>query len=395
MKRTVGSVLLAVVLIASLGGTALGPAAGQATGSETTVNCTYPIEVTDATGATVSVAQEPEDVVVLAPSAAQVMWEIGAQDKVVGMPVRYYTEYLNGSTEKENVVGQKGQPETETIVGLDPDLVLAPNIISEDAVEKLRNADITVYRFAQAASVADVVEKTQLTGRLVGEYETAREVSARTQATLDAYRNATADEEQPKVLYALGGGYTAGSQTFIGDVIEAAGGENVASAANISGYDVISNEVIVDEDPDWIVVPSGGSVPSGPEINQTTAIQEDQVLQVNRNYMNQAGPRVTQPLQQMATAFHSDATADVTVDPASVSASVCDANAVTTTATETTTATATDTATDTTTIDGNVTFQSNQTMGTTTEPTTTSGPGFGVIGAITALVSAGVVARRR
>jgi iron complex transport system substrate-binding protein len=361
MHRSVAGVL-AIVLLAGLVGVAFGPAVAQSAGNETTVDCTYPIEVTDATGVTVNVTEEPERVVTLAPSASQVMWEIGAQEKVVGMPVRYYTEYLNGSTEKTNVVGQKGQPQIETIVGLEPDLVLAPNIISEDAVEKLRNANITVYRFSQAASVADVVEKTRLTGRLVGEYETAREVSARTQATLDAYRNATAGQKRPTVLYALGGGYTAGTETFIGDVIDAAGGENIAGAANISGYKPISKEVIVAENPDWIVVPAGGSVPSGPEINSTTAIKEDQILRVNRNFMNQPGPRVTQPLVTMATAFHPDATADVSVDPAIDSTPVCDANAV---------------------------------SGTATETTTTTGPGFGVIAAIVALVSAGVVGRRR
>ncbi|WP_136687299.1 PGF-CTERM-anchored ABC transporter substrate-binding protein [Halorhabdus amylolytica] len=382
MRRTAVGVLAAVVLIAGLVGAGLGPAAGQPDGSPTTVDCAYPIEVTDANGATVTVEEEPEDVVVLAPSAAQVMWEIGAQDKVVGMPVRYHTEYLDGSTDKENVVNEQGQPQIERIVGLKPDLVLAPNVVSEDAVEKLRNAGLTVYRFEQAASIADVVEKTHLTGRLVGEYDAAREVGARTQATLEAYRAATEDEQRPTVLYTLGGGYTAGSETFIGDVIDAAGGENVATAANISEYDIINTEVIVNEDPDWIVVPSGVEVPSGPEINRTTAIQEGQVLRVERNFMHQPGPRVVQPLETMATAFHPETTTNVTVDPSSVSSPVCDREATTETVAGRTT-------------DESVTLETNQTFGTATDTTSTSGPGFGVVTAILALVGVGALARSR
>ncbi|QGN07291.1 PGF-CTERM sorting domain-containing protein [Halorhabdus sp. CBA1104] len=388
MKRTIGSVLLAVVLLASLGGVAFGPVAGQAGGNETTANCTYPIEVTDANGATVTIEEEPERVVTLAPSASQVMWEIGAQEKVVGMPVNPYTSYLDGSAQKQNVVGQEGQPQTETIIGLEPDLVLAPNIVSEDAVAQLRNAGLTVYRFDQAASISDVVEKTRLTGRLVGEYDTAREISARTEATLRAYRNATSGAERPTVLYAMGGGYTAGPQTFIGDVIDAAGGENVAAAANISEYGIISNEIVVQQDPDWIVVPEGRSVPSGPDINGTTAIQEEQVLFVDNNFISQPGPRVTQPLEPMAEAFHPDGTAAISVDPASVSTPTCEADV-------TPTATATATATETLDMDGTVTLKSNQTMGTTTDTTTTSGPGFGVIASIVALLGAGTAARRR
>ncbi|WP_135663435.1 PGF-CTERM-anchored ABC transporter substrate-binding protein [Halorhabdus rudnickae] len=384
MTRTTLGALTAVVLVLGLLGATLAPVAGQTPENETAVDCSFPIEVTDANGATVTVTEEPDDVVVLAPSAAQVMWEIGAQAKVVGMPVRYHTEYLERSTEKTNVVGEKGQPQIETIVGLEPDLVLAPNVVSEDAVEQLRNAGLTVYRFKQAASIADVIEKTRLTGRLVGEYDTAREVSARTQATLDAYRNATAGQDRPTVLYTLGGGYTAGPETFIGDVIDAAGGENVAAAANISEYDVISNEVIVNQDPDWIVVPSGVDVPSGSGINGTTAVQEGQVLRVDRNFMHQAGPRVTHPLEAMATTFHPDA-ADVSVDSASVRSPVCDADAVT----------PTEPATETTTTEESVTLETNQTFGTTTDTTATSGPGFGVVAAMLALLAAGAFLRDR
>ena len=392
MRRTVAGGVLAVVLFVGLIGVAFSPVAGQTGGNET-VNCTYPIEVTDANGATVTIAEEPERVVTLAPSASQVMWEIGAQEKVVGMPVNAYTGYLDGSAEKKNVVGEEGQPLREQIIKQKPDLVLAPSIISEDAVEALRNDGLTVYRFEGASSITDVVEKTRLTGRLVGAYDTASEVSARTQATLDAYRTATEGEERPKVLYAMGGGYTAGSQTFIGDVIDAAGGENIAAAANISAYGVISNEIIVQQDPDWIVVPEGRSVPSGSDINGTTAIQQDQVLFVDNNFISQPGPRVTQPLATMAEAFHADATADVSVDPASVSSPICAADAVTPTATAT--ETATQTTTETLDVDGTVTLNSNQTMGTTTDTTTTSGPGFGVIVAIVALFGAGTIARRR
>jgi len=340
MARTAVGVLLAVALLAGLLGVAFGPAAGQSAGNGTTVDCTYPITVTDASGATVTVAEEPADVVVLAPSAAQVMWEIGAEEKVVGMPVRYYTEYLNGSTAKANVVNEQGQPQIEKVLDLEPDLVLAPNVVSQDAVDQLRSVGLTVYRYEQASSIADVIGKTRLTGRLVGACDTAQKVSNQTQSTFETYRNTASEGNKPTVYYAMGGGYTAGPETFIGDVIAAAGGENIATAANISEYDIINTEVIVREDPDWIVVPSGIEPPSGPELNETTAIREGQVLRVDRNFMNQPGPRVTRPLEKMATAFERTATQS-------------------------------------------------------TETTTTDGPGFGVVAAVLALAGAGLVARRQ
>jgi len=359
MSRVAYGVVAAMVLLAGLFGAGLGPAVGQPVTNETTVDCTYPITVSDATGADVTVSEEPQRVVVLAPSAAQVMWEIGAEEKIVGMPVKFYTQYLNGSTEKTNVVGEQGTPQVETIIGLEPDLVLAPNIISQDAVEQLRGANVTVYRFESATSIEDVVEKTRLTGRLVGAYDTAQQVSARTAATLSAYQRATANEERPTVYYAMGGGYTAGTETFVGDVIHAAGGQNIASAANISTYKPISTEVVVEQNPDWIVLPRGAPAPSGPAINETTAIQQDQILRVDANSISQPGPRVTQPLETIAAALHPNAAGNVSVDPSTVSAPICAADV------------------------------------STTPVTTTSGPGVGAIGALVAIFGAEFLRKQR
>jgi len=406
MSRTIAGVLAVLLVVGGVAGVALSPAAGQAATHESTVNCSFPITVTDANGANVTVSERPERVVTLAPSASQVVWELGAQDSVVGMPVNQYTSYLNGSSEKTNVVTDNGQPQIETIIGLEPDLVLAPNIISSDAVEQLRDAGVTVYRFESASSIGDVVEKTRLTGRLLGTYETATDVSARTQAAVEAYRNATTGAERPTVYYAMGGGFTAGPQTFIGDVIDAAGADNVASAANISTYDTISTEVVVEENPDWIVVSGQSPIPSDPALSNTTAIQENQTVRVDANFISQPGPRVTQPLRTLATAFHPEAAADVTADPSTVSAPVCAADAMEPTTTESASDTTTDSTTETTemttdsttesTTAGTVTLETNQTMDQATEQTTTAtGPGFGIVAALIALVGAGTVTRRQ
>lgn len=361
MSQTLERFIAVLVMLALVAGLAVTPAVGQPGGNASADNCSFPVTVTDDTGQNVTIGQEPQRVVVLAPSAAQVMWEIDADQKVVGMPVQYHTEYLNGSTEKTNVVTETGQPQIETIIDQEPDLVLAPNIVKAEAIEQLRASNLTVYRFARARSIEDVVAKTQLTGRLVGNYDQARTVSARTLATRNAYRNATAGVDRPTVYYAMGGGYTAGPDTFIGDVIEAAGGENVASAADIQEYGQINTEIISEENPEWIVVPSGTPVPSGPAINATTAVQEGQVLRVDANYVSQPGPRVVNPLETMATAFHPNATEDVAVNSSQVSTPECEAYGI---------------------------DQSDS------EGSSASGPGFGVVTGLVALLGAGLLARR-
>lgn len=308
MKRVAIALLVVLAGVASVG---VAPTAADGTSgtasvgtASTAVSCEFPVTVEDASGTEVTVAEEPERVVALQPSAAQTLWEIGAQDKVVGAPVGPYTDYLEGIEEKTSVAGVSLTVQQSKVVNLSADLVLAPNITKNATIESLRNAGQKVYHFRKAKSLDDVYAKTELTGRLVGEFEGAANRTAEMKATVNAIEDAVADEEEPAVFYSLGGSYTAGTQTFIHELITAAGAKNVAAEAGISDYKPISQETILEQNPEWVVIPEGRSLPKNDAFNSTTAVQENQIVRVNADYLNQAGPRNTIPLQKMAEAFH-------------------------------------------------------------------------------------------
>jgi iron complex transport system substrate-binding protein len=331
--------------------------------------------VTDATGETVTIEEEPERVVAIAPSAAQTTWAVGAEDKIVGMPVGYTTAYLNGSQDRTNVYTSDFTVITEEVVGLEPDLVLAANINDNDTVQNLRDSGLTVVKFEQALSIDGVAAKTRLTGRLLGSCEQAAQVNERMNATVEEVRSAAESRERQSVYYAMGGGWTAGPNTFIGDVIATAGGDNIASAAEIQTYGQISEEVVVAENPDWIVTTSERNIPYSAALNSTTAVQEGQIVVVNGNYLSQPGPRITDPLTKINDAFE---------------AATDSSETTTTTVDEETTTSSEETGTETT-----------ASAGTTTEDTESDdtgsgfGPGVGAVGAIVAIVAAVLVGRRR
>ncbi|WP_276247467.1 PGF-CTERM-anchored ABC transporter substrate-binding protein [Haladaptatus sp. YSMS36] len=326
-------------------------------------NCSFPFTATDATGTEVTVDGELESVVALQPSAAQTMWEIGAEEKVVGMPVNSYTSSLEGVHARENVVNEdQFSVNVEKVVALDPDLVLAPNIVPDETVSKLREAGLTVYKFEAAASLDAVYEKTLLTGNLVGACEGATERVDAMKGQVAIVENATEGEDEPRVLY-LTGGFTAGNGTFIHSLIERAGGQNVAAEAGITGYAQISDEVVAEQDPEFIVVDTGVPEPRVPEqapYTETTAVKQGQIVTLDANELNQPAPRVVNPLAEMAKAFHPEAYAAANI-------------------TETATATQT---------------EANETTENSTE-TNADGPGFGVTAAVVALVAATLFALRR
>ena len=90
-------------------------------------------------------------------------------------------------------------------------------------------------------------------------------------------------------------------------MIERAGATNAAATGNIDGWGQISSEVLVAENPDWLIINRGSSVPAGPGYNATTAVQENQTVAVNPNHLNRPGPRVVYAIQTMTETFHPEA----------------------------------------------------------------------------------------
>ena len=317
----------AVVLIGAVGPAAAGVGTAGATAETATdatasaavqqPNCSFPTTATDATGTDVTVEAEPESVVTLSPSAAQTMWEIGAREKVVGLT--QYATYLDGAESRTNVSGAGRQyVNVEAVVGLEPDLVLAPNVVSNETVESLRSAGLTVFKFGFAGSIEDVTGKTRLTGGLVGACDAANRTADAMETRVETIRETVGNESTPRTLYLLGGGFVAGNNTFIGSVIEAAGGENLAASAGIEGYKEISDEVVAQRDPEWLVVSSPAVVPDGAPWADTTAVQRNRTVVVNNSYINEPAPRVVLPLTAIARQLHPDAMAAANLTNAAI-----------------------------------------------------------------------------
>lgn len=378
--RRAFTVAIAALLVLAAGVVPVSAASGTAGAAQ--ADCSFPVTSTDATGTEVTIEERPERITTLSPSAAQTMWELGAESQVVG--VTQYASYLDGAGSRTNVSGA-GQSfiSVESVVSTEADLVIAPNVVPNSTVEQLREAGQTVYKMEFATSVEDVIRKTELFGELTGNCEAASETAASMRERISTVREAVENSDRPGVFVSQGGGWTAGSGTFIGNMVELAGGSNVAADANISGYGQISEEVIVTQDPEWIVqIGQFGGYPQTEAYNGTYAVRNDQILTVTSENVSQPAPRVVNAVVKMAEAFHPEAYAE--------------ANATTTTVETTTTA---DTATDLTTTAPTEETATEAPMQeeTTTATDESSGgvPGFGVPAAVVALAGAALLARRR
>ena len=378
-------VTVGVAPAALAGGVDAGTSAVQADDVCAEGEASFPVTSEDATNTTVEIPEEPERIVTLNPSAAQTLWEFGAQDKVVG--VSQFAAYLDGAEEKANVsTSTFAQYNAERIVSLETDLVLAPNTIPDQEVDRLRRAGLTVYKFETATSIEDIRQKTLLMGALVGECQAARETNRWVDQNLESVDAAVDGREEVRTMY-VSFGSTVGADTFIHGMIESSGATNVVADAGQSGFiRQVNAELVAQQDPEYFVVTRPNpSFASQAPYNSTTAVEEGNYAVVNVNYLSQPAPRsVVYAVRNMTESFHSEAYGPEDY----VSREEAAAADPTTTTTTTTTNAATTTTTTTTTT-------TNAATTTTTVEDGQGQPGLGVLAAVVGLLGALFLLRRR
>jgi ABC-type Fe3+-hydroxamate transport system substrate-binding protein len=188
------------------------------------------VRLTDATGATVSLAATPRRIVSLVPSTTETVFELGAGDRVVG--VTRYCVRPDGARRQARVVGGTKSPRLETIRELDPDLILANQEENrEEDVQALRQVAPVYVAFPRdvPAAIAEILKLGILTGREA----VARRMCLELAESLQRLREARDGRPVFPYLYFIWRQpyMAAGPGTFIDALLGEAGGRNVLDGA--------------------------------------------------------------------------------------------------------------------------------------------------------------------
>lgn len=283
------------------------PAAGTGAGGEAAgAKTQYPLSITDDAGREVTIPERPQRIVSLAPSNTEILFAIGAGDRVVG--VDSFSDYP-AEAAKLPKVGGVMDTNFEQIVALEPDLALTIGGADEQ-VKRLEELGIPTV-VIQPATLEDVLARIELVGRIVDAQEGAARVVRDMRARIDAVRSKVSgipEEQRVRVFYEVWNDplMTAGPGGFIHDVIAAAGGVNIAADAG-NPWPQISLETVVDKDPQVIIVPrslesSYQELKAGKRKGWEgiTAVREGRVYAIDDNIISRPGPRLVEGLEQIA-----------------------------------------------------------------------------------------------
>ena len=271
----------------------------------------FPVTLKDDEGTEVTIPAEPEKIVSLTPATTEILFVIGAGDRVVGK----VQDIANFPPEAAGIpeVATFSDVDVEQIVALEPDLVISAGVglTQGDAVEQLRRADIPVV-VTYPESIDEALSGIRLVGQATGLSETADSLAIAMEQRLDELeRLAATAAEKPRLFYEIdttGGIFTPPANSIYGEMFRLAGSEPIPG----DEFYAISLEELVAGDPEVILLGDAAygvtpeAVADRPGWGGMTAVKDGRIYPIDDIVVTRPGPRLVEGLEALIRAIHPD-----------------------------------------------------------------------------------------
>lgn len=265
---------------------------------------TYPFKMTDEWGNTIKFTKPPERIISCMPSVTEMLYALDAEDRIVG--VTEHDNYPDGVMSKEKV--GRDRMNLEKVVALKPDLIVMYGGAQGPDIKRFRSLGLPVF-VVDPDTVRGVMYSLTLLGEAVNRPHVAYSLTERMNRKLNwvLARVKNSKKMRPTVFLEVWHKplITAGGGTFLNDVIEKAGGKNIAKGA-AGKYPEFSFEKLLAADPDVIIIPKQ-NVKSPEQIyndgrwNKLQAVRNKRVLFIDADIISRPGPRIIKAVEEIGT----------------------------------------------------------------------------------------------
>ena len=266
------------------------------------------VSVVDMTGRTITLDEPAERIVALTASDCEILYAIGAGDKLVGRG-----EYCDYPAEVLDVPSVQSGYDTniEQIIALHPQVLLMSTMAqSDEQIEQLEAAGVHVV-VSDAHDIEGVYTAIEIIGALMGKEENAAKIVDDMKKGFDELKEKAADTEEEKTVYfevspLEYGLWTAGKGTFMNEIAEMLGLKNCFD--DVEGWAEISEEQVLERNPDYIVTITmyfgEGPTPEEEIMSRkgwedVTAVVNEDILNLQNNELSRPAPRLLDGAQML------------------------------------------------------------------------------------------------
>lgn len=267
----------------------------------------YPVTVVDDLGRDVTLAAAPERVISMLPSHTESVCAVGACATLVGVDT--YSNYPTAVTGLPTL-GDAFGPDLEAIVALEPDFVLVDEYSGLQG--PLEALGIAVYA-GSPQTIAETYDFLTTLGALMDRETEAAVLVGRLRGELAGVASVLAGVNGPTVFVELDPTpYSVGPGSYLDELVVAAGGVNVVTAA-MGPFPQVDPEYVVLQDPAFILLtdaPFGvtiADVAARPGWGGLSAVVSGRVIEIDQetaDILSRSGPRLGEAVRRLAAIFH-------------------------------------------------------------------------------------------
>lgn len=280
---------------------------------------TAAITLTDGLQRQVTLKSEAQKIVSLAPSNTEILFAIEAGNQIIGRD--NFSDYPQ-EAQAIVTIGDFNGYNLESIVNMQPDLVLAAGLNTSEEVKEMEDAGLTVYYLSNPQDLEGLYSNLITVGTLTGHEVEAQSLITNLRQRADLVQKSLGSvTTRPKVFYELDGTdpskpWTTGPGTFVDQWIRMAGGENIGASSHGEWVQLSQEEIII-QNPDIILLGdaifgmSSEQVAARPGWAAIKAVKDGKVYEFNDDLVSRPGPRVVDGLIEMAKVIHPEIADDL------------------------------------------------------------------------------------
>jgi iron complex transport system substrate-binding protein len=249
--------------------------------------------LTDSYNREIKLDKPPEKIISLSPGITEMLFLLQAEDKLFGI-----SDYCNYPEQTKPIkkIGGLQSINIETIISLQPDIVLIGSIIPKKEVDKLEKSGIKVVAIKEEEKLEGMLDALKMLGQIVDNEHLADSLVLYYGGLLDEYKAVREKDFSPlpKLYYVVSFGassyFKAPKNTHINEIIRFAGGRNIGDT--LSNWN-ISREYLFEQNPDLIFVRTE-ELPHFVKTYPYTllkAVQENRVYPIESGWMDVVSPR--------------------------------------------------------------------------------------------------------
>lgn len=246
--------------------------------------------------------QSAKRIVALAPHIVEMLFDIGAGDKIVGAVA--YSDYPKAALDIPRVGSYHGM-QIEKLLALNPDLVIVwKSGNSQSDIDKMKRLGLKIV-FSNPVDIADVATELRYFGGLTGHQQQAESVALAYEQRLKKLRLDNKTKQTIPVFYQLWSEpmMTINGTTWINQLIEVCQGVNVFKD-NPTPYPKISTENVIVAQPHLMILPDENSDKPQPIIDwqkwpEIPAVKNNKFIHVDADLLHRFSTRMLSGVADM------------------------------------------------------------------------------------------------